>query len=932
MSNEKRVPPLRTQRVYELAGAPSLLFRGQESTTRFAEPLLQENMASALQEYLQARRRIQARWYYPIDHHVLSSTLQSLSKAFSSKIGRRRRAFERQGSGDAATAAAVDCGNKGEADAGSNNNNININNSNDAKGEESNDSGKDESRRVPKRKQGAAAKKTTNTAFVCRDYFGQQSLPILQQARKHALLSLDEDDTMESTNESHGVHQRRLEANQIYDASYVPGRVRAKANKRQKQTANGLMPKRVAQTLQLSLERQNYGDPAFLAPFHTESLEETTLDDKVSLAIEDDALQSGSVARRRRTPAILKDDPNSPTVFGNCIVVTACLCSICKGKGQHSWCLLYPVGELLDTVRLSFLGLPLAGSSTTTFPEAAELDVGDGVKQLIRCSTDTFAARTSTHVSIFRLIADCTNQAPTGSTRCCKTVNLEEIHRIDARSMSRSTAAYYPRDIAVHPKYGDGWTDPKIAILYESDRNQRNIIRLVSVSPSPSMSDHCITNLQDIFAIDFSPHHPMVLLASGRSHVRPVLTADLFSNNGPKQYRVGHGSSLFSIDLRSNEATFQWSPSAEEFVTEGIHSLSGIQTDWAKENTVLVSSVSAGKTWEIDVRVPYRTINAWSLPGSCDEGDTTLPVTGIHGAGILFAQPSTFTNVDNSLTSRPILSVGKSPETFGLNIYQRPDVKPRFQTQSVECTSCPGLVYLGAISVATSSVYALPDVSNDVFTCGLATLRTPTAYFFSSESLQDLGFAEKDTTGVLCAITMTNKGDIYTHTMLESKSGYTCSKLYDELPIGASALAIPDGAETPALDLKCFALQISLRNEFPFPSGVKFRTSPQSRGGYSLPDPVVLGGTVDAEPSLEVQPTAPCHAIVSRRGVINESIQLPVRLLQTSSASTVDCFHHERKSVVETDEFKVWQQRSDITANILSSKASRVQFDDECAL
>jgi hypothetical protein len=772
---------------------------------------------------------------------------------------------------------------------------------------------------VSKRK----AKGGTSEIIYSRDYFQLQSLPLLQEARAYMLLPLagEKNENLEEEQEVRNRVHSVIQAYQIFDASYVPARARKKGKVHGPKT---ILPQWIRDTQRYSRERQDLGDPAYLAPFDTESLRETMTDDEASRTVQE--TYCGGSTRRRRMPTFLATDPNSPTKYGNCLVSFACPCPVCQNNPEHSWCLLHPTGTLLDLVRLSYLHLPNAGGPTTMSLDACELDVGDGVRQLTQCGPTTFVARTCLRVVIFRVVVEPLKQETESIAGCWGAARLHEIHRIDARSISRDGPSYRPRDVSSHPKYVNSWTDPKIAILYESDRGARNVIRHILVGQTLRSSEHVITNLQDIFEVDFSSRHPMVLWASGRSYVRPVLTADYLSNNS-KQFRSGHGSSLFSIDLRSNQATFQWSPSAEEFVMEGIHSLSGIMTDWVKENTVWVSSVSAGKTWEIDTRMPCRAVNSWSLPGSCDDFAANLPATGLHGAGTLLAQPSVPLGTSHSLTPRPILSVGKSPETFGMHLYQRPDIRPRFQTQSVECASCPGLPVLGEMSVATSSIYALPDVSEDVFTCGLAPFRAPVSSFFTSEIVTDLGYSD-NVTGVVCAITMTNKGDLYTHSLLESTAGHTRSKLYEGLPIGTSALAVPTTQEPPTgFD----GLGIRMQNDFPVPSRAIFQPPSSSQGVVSCAVHSTGDDTAENEPMQKIEPSAFCHAIVAGRDVKVDSVHLPVRLLEASRvkvSSTVDCFDHERKSVVETGDVD-GQWRSDITSQIIESKAWVESEDSE---
>ena len=314
--------------------------------------------------------------------------------------------------------------------------------------------------------------------------------------------------------------------------------------------------------------------------------------------------------------------------------------------------------------------------------------------------------------------------------------------------------------------------------------------------------------------------HPMCLWAAARSYVRPALAPDVWN----KQPYFDRGTSLFNIDLRSNTATFHWSPSAQEQVTEGVFSISGIMTDWYKEQTVWVSSTSAGKIWEIDARMTCQAINSWSLPTSCDEMGAVIPANGSFGEGTLFTQPSKEYYCNESNFSPPILNVDKTPGAFGLHIYQRPLNRPRFQTRSLECIDAPGFAVFDKSSISTSSIFALPDTSDRVFTCGIATSRIPLSQLFSSTDRQHFSILDNDS-HALCVLTLTNKGDIYSHALLESSDGVSKHLNFVDLPLGTKAIGIPEGIKAFYQDkslrrrkpTKGMNLLLRLGNEYPLP-------------------------------------------------------------------------------------------------------------------
>lgn len=494
MDQEQGKPRPRLQRSYELLGAPSLLFR-QESTS-FVEPF-QGNDATSFQEYLRARKRAQVRWYHPLDHLAMNDIPEVLQNDLRMALGIKK------GSGKAepvAGNAAIDVDGKSSTDSG------------DEVAEEG--STRTDASEVASNR-GSEASEQTGTGPAAASggslrnqhkslvTTSEQSLSFLQKSRAPMIVVSD---NMRA--EKRGHVKRFLDTNGAYDATFVPGRMKTVSGYR----LNSMLAptRRLPGTQRHKRERQDYSDPAYLAPFSANSLKEVMADDTSTAAKDDDGQASTTLNRRRQTHAILKDDPESPTEYGNCLAVLACTCSSCKGKrSAHSVCLLHPVGQVLDRVRLSFISLPCAVPRTTP-ADCPELDVGDIVRQITQCTPEVFVVRTRTCVVIIRVTMVAPPTPQNTATECCGTAELHEVQRIDARSMSPHTRSYFPRDLTAHPKYGIGWTDPKIAILYESDRQERNIIHHASLGSSLRTSEHAITNLHSIFNVDFSSQHPMV--------------------------------------------------------------------------------------------------------------------------------------------------------------------------------------------------------------------------------------------------------------------------------------------------------------------------------------------------------------------------------------------------------------------------------------
>ena len=488
----------------------------------------------------------------------------------------------------------------------------------------------------------------------------------------------------------------------------------------------GTLTKEIIMTSrQIALERTNAA-PEYLAPFYSENLKWGLGDEK-------------------ETSTVQPEFYLEPRQHGNCLVSFRCPCC------QSTRCVIHPTGEMLSKICVSTVKLPQEKGAEPPkrkkFVRTHELEIGERILQLEECSpwetgTGYFVIRTS---SFSTLVSIETNG------NCSFDIKL--VNRMDLRSLSRNRPSFRPRDVTAHPKYGNSFTDPLVAaISMPACASMANVIHCGIDSPIR----HNIDNLQNIDLVEFSTSHPRVLHASATSHVRPALIPNFVS----KRPMLGHGSSLYTVDLRSNQATFQWSPSAEEFVTESVHSVSGIVSDWNKEHSLFVASTSAGKCWEIDSRMPYKALNSWSLPGLCHSMGTNAHRGDLHGGGTLLHQPR---NVYKDGVLRPFLSVDKSHGDFGLCIYQQPLMRPLLETTSLELSGGPGL---DGVSVARSSVFPLPDVSNHVFTCGVASFRDTVSSILTSRQCSELGYAN-DPSMALCVVTMTQNGDLYSSILLE---------------------------------------------------------------------------------------------------------------------------------------------------------------------
>jgi hypothetical protein len=162
------------------------------------------------------------------------------------------------------------------------------------------------------------------------------------------------------------------------------------------------------------------------------------------------------------------------------------------------------------------------------------------------------------------------------------------------------------------------------------------------------------------------------------------------------------------------------------------------------------------------------------------------------------------------------MCLGINPATFGLHLYQRPAHSALFETPSIECACTPALRNMPNVSATTSSVFPLPDVSDTIFPCGLIALRVPWRSYLAPNEFERIGYSTKDLCSVLCAITATTKGDIYTHNILESRTPDFHGRAFDHLPLGYTALPVPEIEADHVTSWN--ELHIPVSNQFPTPS------------------------------------------------------------------------------------------------------------------
>ena len=720
----------------------------------------------------------------------------------------------------------------------------------------------------------------------------------------------------------------------------------------QKLEVNSYKPRldsiRYQNTLTIGSDRRNHADPSYLADFTSaairscmdESLGESMLDE-YEFALE------------------------PPRRYGNCLVSLKCPCPVCssKAEGGRSLVLVHPTGPLMDRVTVSNVimpnGPPNAGhilteekwSNTTrsahfdslvsrlrdAYPN--EISVDDTVYELRLSGSWTmdhlsgvFLARTPTHISVLEItctepvVPESGQKFFDSSSICWGNYHIREKHRIDLRSLRKGGVSRRPTAIACHPNYGNPFAPSRFAFVSECCKSMaQNTIHSCFDGSSINMTSHTIRNLEKVSLIDFSSTSPMCLWSAARSFVAPTLKAEL----GPQQEKLsppfGRGFSLYSIDLRSDLATFQWSPSAAEYHTEGVHSISAIMTDWHRDNKIFVSSTTARKTWELDTRMPMEVVNTWSLPFGCDEPVSKIPPSGFVGEGRLLFQPTPWSPATRrDSQNSPILSLDKTPGTFGIHLYQRPRNPPRFQTKPIECIASAELNSKHGTSVAASSVFAHADNSPRTFHCGLAALRISSSQLLDQEVAQPIDGVS--TTGSsLCVFTLTNKGDVYCSTLLENSSSKSLATSTHDLPLGTKLVSLPSALEGVSSKFCGLAekpmggtnLKVSLENEYPLAGSA---IAPQIRDDatqryYNRIDYTKLGGVASkVKVELETFDINEAGVAKKRDGLDEPVVTIPQALLTKAESkipTLVNRLKRRRDYLSSEDATKSQQSESD---------------------
>lgn len=787
----------RQRRVYQYyqLGAPALICEGNriddDNHFRISSNNLPTDKARDIYEASKSRNRVRARWQYSIDVDKIESvTVPNLT------YGRKRN--------NNRTAAKARAKNSNE------------------------DSNKDEDHNDRKSNSSEKSKYIEGDGYEEKNERPNNKRWIDEKQERDRLVMLLENDTRISK------HRECIKNYSLYEHPYVDAKIiehrdskkRHNARNKAKKGCTQVEPVIYSKSQEFNNNYQINSDPSYLAPFDFDSIKEAT-----------NYNSNGTNFRKN----IQSDPPERPSQ-GNSLLSVPCPCRPCSNSKNNSlqggYVLLHPKGYCLERLCVSNL-IPPTGEDNdgdiknvnrnkirnnnefrwnVIKSQPNEICLDDTILEIRQCGTWNvdnpqciFTVRTGTHVSVISIICkrpvfDGHQQQQYSSdestTTCWGCYVLEEIERLDHRSFFPKIPSFRPVSLTSHPRYGNALAPSKFAFVShsvgDSTASTFNVIHSCSGGIEGIVTKrHNVTNLKSISLIDFNSTNPMCLWSVASSYIRPALVPGAISKmHGQTKSPFGLGSSLYTIDLRSNSATFQWSPSAEEMTTEGVHSINGILTDWTRDHIVWATSTSAGKTWEIDARMPCQILNTWSLTAVCEASrNITIPRKGFHGENsILYKPPLHCNDIYNEISSlddSPLIKVDTDFNANGIHLFQKPLHRPRFQTDSLECIASPGIQCTDKTSIATSSFFDLTDVSDDVYICGISSIRFPVNSFVDANENIWQDYLEHKL-NILCTLTMNNNGDIHSHSLLECdcKVVPDCRR-FDGLPIGTSAIKIP---------------------------------------------------------------------------------------------------------------------------------------------
>jgi hypothetical protein len=574
----------------------------------------------------------------------------------------------------------------------------------------------------------------------------------------------------------------------------------------------------------------------------------------------------------------------SDELFGNCLQIINYEYS---GDGdtykQPQYSILRPYGLHQHELCLSKIVFPhhndhykTASSSRTNI-----LDLHSPIRQIVpygtpditqRSDTSWFMARTQSHCSVICVTHTVVLEEDTETDELSnrgRNVGVETDHNItevirihfnnDDEGSTISSISQQPKFILKvghdTPRYCTGYRNVSPSGGFSSPppmfavAGPKNTIHQLSInSSSPRIQSYTFEDIDTQKMIEYT-FHPMILWSSA-----------YYSN------RNDFGNVLFQLDLRSSNPPIRmWSPSHANFMVDGLCCIRSFLQHPTKQHTAYATT-SLGKLYELDARMPMRHVVTWTLPAEVDtyrhgndmmvlaaEAEAEAEPVAAQGTNIMHyfspqeeygAEVQPNDNLDSPsppVAETTIIAVQSVPLAYGLRVYQRPRYPPRFGTLPLESGPYSGIsTSKDHSSIATSTVYPLPDFSPKTFYCGLASARIPQfllhknslSFHNNSNSTQwfndDREFSQSQTQGsALCVFLLTSLGDVYCHTLLEcDRDKPRVAVAFDDLPLGVSAIPVPQSDSLSSASSSDFPMNIQdtrflpiyLTNKYPLPS------------------------------------------------------------------------------------------------------------------
>ena len=316
----------------------------------------------------------------------------------------------------------------------------------------------------------------------------------------------------------------------------------------------------------------------------------------------------------------------------------------------------------------------------------------------------------------------------------------------------------------------------------------------------------------------------------------------------------------------------------------------------------------------------------------------TVPSKGFFGDGSLLTKTvadyaDDGSNGASAFGGLPIVKVDTDVGSSGIHLFQRPQSRPRFQTESLECVAVPGINFAAKTSIASSAYFALPEALEDVYCCGLASIRFPLNRFVEEdENIWATLLQRRDEVSVICVLNMNNNGDIYSHSLLECSGGSIVdSRRFEGLSVGTSSIPVPknldgrtkhvDGGHwrpTGGMNIRVF-----LSNSQPMPRDAKVSIQRLSKTRLTLsPAKTIKADNASGLTRIKRtanQPEVTIYSDIENHEMVDDGTQLTLPALLSNRVGTTMVFRsHDQygdKQASENDEARSCFRRSDLSSS-----------------